>query len=149
MPQPSTSSQAFTVEGATRVSTVIWAGFLVTQVLFVVVAQSAKAKSPIAADPVVIYALLAGGMMIVVVSYVIKFKLMAQAVAAQSIQRVQSAIIVALALCEVVSLIGIVTYFILGAHNYFVFMIVAMLGILGHFPRRSMFDAASAPKPIL
>ncbi len=81
-------------------------------------------------------------------SFVIKRKLLAQSVREQKIALVLSAMIVAVALCESVSLFGMMVYFTTPTHYYYVFFIVSVIGILLHMPRRDQLLAASYKTPI-
>lgn len=76
-------------------------------------------------------------------SFVIRRKLLAQSVKEQKIALVQSAMIVAVALCESVSLFGMMVYFTTATPYYYVFFIVSVIGILLHMPRRDQLLTAS------
>jgi F0F1-type ATP synthase membrane subunit c/vacuolar-type H+-ATPase subunit K len=138
-----------TVDGALRISTVIWVAMMVTQGLLLLVARFASPPAATALEPMPAYAILGVAILAVVASYIVKGRLIAQAAAKQNIQGVLSARIVALAMCEVAGLFGLVVYFLFVFPYYFVFFALAVVGMLGHFPRRSEFDAAAAPRPIL
>ncbi|MBA3767668.1 MAG: hypothetical protein H0W99_11905 [Acidobacteria bacterium] len=81
-------------------------------------------------------------------SFVIKRKLLVQSVREQKIALVQSAMIVAVALCESVSLFGMMVYFTTTTPYYYVFFIVSVIGILLHMPRRDQLLAASYKTPV-
>ena len=137
-----------TVDAALRTSTVLWVAMIVTQGLFVIVARFAAPAATSASDPMPAYVMLAVAFLAVIASYVVKGKLIAQAAAKQSIQGVVSARIVALAICEVAGILGLLSYFVFSFQYYIVFFVLAVGGMLGHFPRRSEFDAAMAPRAI-
>jgi hypothetical protein len=75
-------------------------------------------------------------------SFVLKGRLLAQSVKTQRPELVQSAMILAVALCEPIALLGLVAYLTTGAHYYYIFFIVSVIGILLHMPRRSQLLAA-------
>jgi len=76
-------------------------------------------------------------------SFVLKGRLLAQSVKAQRPELVQSAMILGVALCEPISLLGMVAYLTTGTRYYYIFFIVSVIGILLHMPRRSQLLAAS------
>ncbi|HEX6647913.1 MAG TPA: hypothetical protein VF075_00190 [Pyrinomonadaceae bacterium] len=76
-------------------------------------------------------------------SFLVKSKLIDRAVQLQQVARVQQAYIVALALCEVAALLGLIDYFATGDRYYYVLFIIALLGQLLHFPQREHVISAS------
>ncbi len=70
------------------------------------------------------------------ISFVIKSKLLNQAVERQQVQLVQQGYIVTWALTEVAALLGLIDYFVTGNRFYYVLFIIAAIGMLLHFPRR-------------
>ena len=76
-------------------------------------------------------------------SFLVKSKLIDRAVELQQVARVQQAYIVALALCEVAALLGLLDYFATGDRYYYVLFIIALLGELLHFPQREHVINAS------
>jgi hypothetical protein len=77
------------------------------------------------------------------ISFLIKQRLLAQAIALQKIDMVQSAYVVAFALCEASALLGLLDHFINGSPLYYVGFIFAGLGMLLHFPRKQhLLDAS-------
>ena len=77
------------------------------------------------------------------ISFLIKQRILAQANALQKIDMVQSAYVVAFALCEASALLGLLDHFINGSHLYCVGFIFAGLGMLLHFPRKQhLLDAS-------
>ena len=88
-----------------------------------------------------LFGLLAG--MALALSFVIKFRLLRRAVAEQRPDYVTTAHVLAYALCEAPALLALVEYLVSGVPNYLLFMLAAV-GLLLHFPRRSYLYAASA-----
>lgn len=76
-------------------------------------------------------------------SFVLKQRLLTQSVTGQRPELVQSAMILAVALCEPISLLGLVAYLTTGTRYYYVFFITSVIGILLHMPRRDQLLAAS------
>jgi hypothetical protein len=76
-------------------------------------------------------------------SFVLKGRLLAQSVREQRPELVQSAMILAVALCEPIALLGMMAYLTTGTRYYYIFFIVSVIGILLHMPRRNQLLAAS------
>ena len=124
----------------------LWFALLMSVVMYFVFVQIAAPPIANAENPsnsrlvVVITAL---GAMFVVVSFMVKRKLLERSVEAQDVGMVQKAMIVALALCEVSALLGLLERFVFGNREYYLLFILAAAGDLFHFPRRSQLEAAS------
>jgi hypothetical protein len=124
----------------------LWFALLMSVVMYFVFVQIAAPSIANAENPsksrlvVVITAL---GALFVVVSFVVKRKLLERSVEAQDVGMVQKAMIVALALCEVSALLGLLELFVFGNREYYLLFILAAAGDLFHFPRRSQLEAAS------
>jgi hypothetical protein len=82
------------------------------------------------------------GTFMIGVSFVIKQRFLNQSVEQQKVALVQTGFIVAIAMCEAGALFGLVDLMTTGNRYYFVVMIIAVLGILIHFPRRDHLLAA-------
>jgi hypothetical protein len=88
-------------------------------------------------------ALAAGGALLVIISIPIKQKYLRQSVDEQRIELVQTGYIMALALCEVAAMFGLLDHFITGNRYYFFLFIIAVGGDLLNFPRRQhVLDAS-------
>ncbi len=124
----------------------LWFALLMSVVMYVVFVQIsappiANGENP--ANSPLIIGLTVLGAMFVLVSFVVKRKLLDQSVEKQDLAMVQKAMIVALALCEVSALLGLLERFVFGNREYYLLFILAALGDLFHFPRRSQLEAAS------
>jgi FtsH-binding integral membrane protein len=86
---------------------------------------------------------LAASIFPLLLSFVLKRKLLAQSVAEQRPPLVQTAMLLAVALCEAVALFGLLVFFVTRTPYYFIFFIISALGILLHLPRRDQLLAAS------
>ena len=93
--------------------------------------------------------LLVAGISTVLISFPIKSRLVNQAIDQQRIQLVQQAYLLALALCEVPALLGLLDFFATGHRHYYVLFIIAALGQVLHFPRREHVVNASSRTPIV
>ena len=76
------------------------------------------------------------GMLIVAVTFLIKSRLLSKAMEQQDVGMVQQAYIMTWAINEVAALLGLLDFFLTNDRYYYVLFIVAVLGLLLHFPRR-------------
>ena len=90
-----------------------------------------------------ILALTALGMLLVIISFVLKNRVLARAVEKQEIGLVQQALVMACAMCEASALLGFVEYFLIGGREYYLLFGLAGVGLALDFPRRSHLEAAS------
>ena len=88
-------------------------------------------------------ALVCAGMLIALISFPIKSKLLTKAVEQQQGAMVQQAYTVAWALSEVAALFGLVDFFVTGNRYFFVLFIIALGSDLLHFPQREHVINAS------
>jgi hypothetical protein len=80
---------------------------------------------------------------LLLMSAVFKQKFLAQAVVRQEPRLVQTAYVVAYALCEACALLGLVDLATTGNRFYYVLLMVGGIGILFHFPRLAHLRAAA------
>jgi len=92
--------------------------------------------------------LLALGLLMVPLSFLIKNKILRQAAEQQRAPLVQQAYIVAWAIIEVAALLGVFDFFVTGHRHYFLLFIIAFCGQLLHFPRRQHLLDASFKHPM-
>ena len=139
------------VEGQYRIMAIIWFNLLISQLLFLVVIYFAKPEvfrfdfsKPLLGDNgmiIGIFALLAISNL--ALSFVFRKKYLNQAIAEQKPALVQTAMIIACALCEAVSLFGLVLAFAFSSQYFFLWFALGILGTILHFPRRENLIAAS------
>lgn len=79
----------------------------------------------------------------VILSFVIRQKVLRKSVDEQNLMLVQQAFVVAWALCEVSALMGLVEYLLLPTRDYLVLFALAVVGMLLHFPTRKHLLNAS------
>ena len=75
-------------------------------------------------------------MVTVLVSFLIKSRLLSKAMEQRNVGMVQQAYVVTWAITEVAALLAIVDFFLTNDRYYYVLFIIAVLGQLLHFPRR-------------
>lgn len=125
---------------------ILWFALLMSVVMYFVflqVAAPAIANAENPPDSRLVVVITALGALFVLVSFVVKRKLLERSVVEQDTAIVQKALVVALALCEVSALLGLLERFLFGNRQYYLLFILAAAGGLFHFPRRSQLEAAS------
>ena len=130
-----------------RTMRILWALFLITIGLFVLVTRFARPDDETRAeiergDPTLLIVLAVIGLSTVVASFVLKAGFYRRAAEQQRPELLQSGFIVAMVFCEVAVLLGLVGLFI--TWNDYAYLLFA-LGALGealHFPRREQAQAA-------
>ena len=125
---------------------ILWFALLMSVVMYFVflqVAASSIASPENPPDSRLVVIINALGALFVLASFVVKRKLLERSVEKQDVLLVQKALVVALALCEVSALLGLLERFIFGNREYYLLFILAAVGDLFHFPRRSQLEAAS------
>ncbi len=76
-------------------------------------------------------------------SFLLKQRILEQAVTQQKLDLVQVAYVLAFALCEMAALLGLLDRLVGGARYYYVGFLLAELGLLLHFPRKQhLLDAS-------
>jgi hypothetical protein len=108
------------------------------------------AAPPVANEPrtasgsLLIVVFTAAAMVLVLVSFVVKAKLLAQSVEKRDVLLVQKAMLIACAMCEVSAILGVAARFAfnIGRESFWL-LLLAAAGIALHFPRRSQLEAAS------
>ena len=129
---------------------VIWFSLLISQFLFLALVYFIKpgllqfnfTKPIVDDDAIVVAAIGFVALTDLLISFVMKKKYLDQAVREQKVGLVQTAMIVGCALCESVSLFGLLLAF---AFDYPYFWVLCALGIIGtlfHFPNKKYVEAA-------
>jgi len=124
----------------------LWFALLMSIVMYFVflqVAASSIANPENPPDSRLVVVITALGAVFVLVSFVVKRKLLERSVEKQDVLLVQKALVFACALCEISALLGLLERFLFGNRQYYLLFILAAAGDLFHFPRRSQLEAAS------
>jgi len=87
-------------------------------------------------NPSLSLSLMCVAILMVLVAFVIKTKLLSKALEQQSTGMVQQAYVVTWAITEIAAVLGLIDFFLTNDRYYFVLLIIAALGVLLHFPRR-------------
>lgn len=138
------------VEQLYRTSLIVWSAFLISQSVFFMVLYAAKPEllkfdfsQPFIGENFVIVA--AFGFMAILNLFVglfLKIQAVHKAIEEQNPKQLQTAMILGLAFCESVSIFGFVLAMGFNYQYFFIWSILAVIGILLHFPRRQNFHAA-------
>ena len=136
------------IEQRMRTARTLWMALLVNVGLFYFLTRVANRPEHIEPNDTLSLALLAAGVSTVLVSFVVKSKLVSRAIEQRQVQQVQQGYIVAWAMSEVAALLGLLDFFITSDPYFYALFIIAALGELFHFPRREHFENASFNPPI-
>ncbi|HEX8143699.1 MAG TPA: hypothetical protein VF553_13955 [Pyrinomonadaceae bacterium] len=131
------------VDARFRTMMIIWFAILMSVGVIFFVTPIVQPVPVEQGDQTLLWVFAALSMTPLLLSFVLKSRLLAQAVREQRPELVQSALILALALCEAVSLFGMMARLTTGTRYYYIFFVVSVLGILLHMPRRDQLLAAS------
>ncbi len=145
-------------EARLRLMRILWAVFLMTVGLYVVFAyftvpDSADAPARSSGSPgigatdggfsTILLLFFALALSMVVASFLVKQVYAKKAVREQSTAHLQTGLIIALALCEMAGLFGLIGLFLDGNPFAYLLFVVSVAGIVLHFPRREDIVAAS------
>ncbi len=133
---------------------VIWFGLFTAQFAFVGIVYFVKPilfkfdfSKPILGEYSIIVLIFAGAAILnLTLSFALKKKFIVQSVNDQNIHFVQTAMIVGCAMCEVVSLLGLMLAFVAEYQYYFLWIAVSTLAMIFHFPLRENLVNASPQK---
>ena len=139
------------VEQQYRMLAIIWFALLVSQLMFLVVLFFAKreiyrfdfSKPPLGENPMMTIIFAALGLSMFLMSFVLRKKFLGQAINEQKTELVQTALVVGCALCEAVTLFGLVLAFAFNYQFFFLWFALGIIGIILHFPKRDNLIAAS------
>lgn len=138
-------------EQSYRTMLMLWSSLLMSQFLFVGMVYFVKpelfrfefSKHPVGDYSMLIIVLAVIAFSNFGISFWIRKYLVEKAVTDQSVPGIQTALIVGCALCESVSLLGLLAAFAEDYQYFFVFSAVGILGTILHIPKRSDIFAAS------
>lgn len=134
---------------------VLWGALLVSQFMLLVVVFFTRPEvfrfdfsKPLldGENSVMVIAFAAIGITTFLLSFILRRKFINQAIQEQNRQLVQTALVIACALCEATSLLGLVTVFAFSYQYFFAWFALGVLGIILHFPKRDELYAASYKK---
>ncbi|HMO80568.1 MAG TPA: hypothetical protein PKD24_07230 [Pyrinomonadaceae bacterium] len=146
-------SGSSSIDQAYRTMATVWFILLLSQFMFfgvamLVAGEAILAASQQPAEPentlmVFLFATLA--LTNLGLSFVFRKRAQEQAVTEQKIKHVQTGLIIACAFCESISILGVVLAVAFHYQYFYLWIIVGIIGIFLHFPRRKhLLDASSA-----
>ena len=124
-----------------RVFLILWIGIFMSVVLFLVLALVVASTG--VANPTLSYSLLGIALIVVIVSVLLKQRLVNQAIEKRDVQSLQSAYIVGMALCEAAALFGLLDHFVTGSNICWFAFLFAVTGMLLHFPKKDHLRAVA------
>ncbi|MGZ8842183.1 MAG: hypothetical protein ACXW18_00880 [Pyrinomonadaceae bacterium] len=127
------------VEARYRTFLVLWAAILMSIGFLLALASALPVKA--SANPIISYTLLIIGTSVVGVSVLLKQKMAQQAIDKGSVQSLQSAHVVSLALCESAALLGLCDRLMTGSVTSWFLFGIAVVGLLLHFPKKDYLRA--------
>lgn len=142
-----TNSQT-NVELRLRTMRTLWIAMLLTIGGYYVLTIFMNRSENVTPNPVLSLVLLCVGLVITLISFPIKNRLVSKAVEKQQVGLVQQGYIVGWALTEVAGLLGLFDFFVTGHRHYYVLLIIAALGTLLQYPRREAVENAAFKRAI-
>jgi F0F1-type ATP synthase membrane subunit c/vacuolar-type H+-ATPase subunit K len=129
------------VDASYRILRIIWLVILFSVIAIFVVSRLVQ-PTPDGAK-VLFWILLAIGLCNLGASFILKQRMLKQAIEQRKIELVQSAYIVAFGLCESIAIFGLIVHLTTGIEYYYFFFVLSGFGILLHKPQRDDLLAAS------
>lgn len=137
-----------------RTMAIIWLILLMSQLVFIGVAFSVKgsmvagadAAEQTATDPIIIVAFALLAVVNFILSFVMRRRAAQQAIAEKNVMHVQTGLVIGCALCESISIIGVVLAIAFSFPYFYLWIGLGMFGIFLHFPRRKELYDANAGK---
>jgi high-affinity Fe2+/Pb2+ permease len=144
-PQPASQN----IELRLRTMRTLWIGMFISIVLYYGLTFFVKPSENTTPNDKLFLILVVVALSMTLISFLVKNRLLSRAIEQHSVQLVQQAYIVALALTEVAALLGLLYFFMTGDRYYPVLFLIAACGQLLHFPRREHVMNAWPKSPIL
>jgi F0F1-type ATP synthase membrane subunit c/vacuolar-type H+-ATPase subunit K len=129
------------IDARYRTLLILWAAICMS--IFTLLIMVQFVPKPATGNAMLSLALNCAGVMPLGLSFLLKQRVLTQAIAEQRIDRVQTAYVVSFALCEAAALLGLADHFITGARYYYLGFVFGGLGMLLHFPQKKHLLAAS------
>jgi hypothetical protein len=124
------------IEVRIRTMRTLWIALFLSVGMYFVWTAIADRPKNLAPNSTLFLVLLAIALSTTLVSFPVKSMLVRKAAERQQLQLVQQAYVVALAMCEVSALLGVLDFFVTSNRYYYSLFILAACAQLLHFPRR-------------
>ena len=115
---------------------IIWMALLMTVFIYYVITFFVKRPDDVVPNPTLSLVLICVAVLALLISFLIKNRLLTKAVDQQHLGMVQQAYVVPWAINEVAALLGLLDFFTTADRYYHALFIIGALGLLFHFPRR-------------
>ena len=124
------------VEARVMTMRILWIALLITVVIYYLITIFVARPDDVESNPTLSLVFICVAVLAVLMSFLIKSRLISKAVDQQQLGLVQQAYVVAWALSEVPALLGLLDFFKTADRYYPALFIITALGMLLHFPRR-------------
>ena len=135
------------IDARYRTMLILWIGQMMSLGMFLFftqfIADSSEEEAAPVANNVLSFVFASVGAFSVIISFVVRSRLLQRSEEKQDPSLVQTAFVAGCALCEVAGLLGVVERFVLPGRDYLALLAVSFLGMALHFPRRGNLLAAS------
>jgi len=128
-PRPITPEQQY------RFQLILWFAMVFSIVMYLVVIRLVPPQAA-ADNPTLVSALLVVAFSVVAASFLVKFRFFARAAETGNAQFRRAGFLIALVLCEVAALLGVIVWFLTGSSRTSWFLLLGFAGDLLHFPAR-------------
>ncbi len=126
-----------------RTMLILWFALLMNAGVFFAFSILLGPEIGVAPNALLTAVLTALGILLVVLSFPVKWKLLKRSMERQDVQLVQKALIIACVMCEASALLGLMARFLVAGRQYYQLFLIAVIGTGLHFPRREDILAAT------
>jgi len=141
--QPDQSNQQEKIELRIRTMRILWLAFVLSVVMYFVFTIFVGQNENATPNNTLSLTLIIVALSTVLISLLLKSKLVNRAVEQQQVPMVQQAYVVTWAIAEVGALLGLLDFFVTGNPYFYVPMLIAGAGQLLHYPRREHVENAA------
>lgn len=141
--QPGQSNQHEKIELRIRTMRTLWLALVLSVVMYFVFTIFVGRSEYLNLNNTLSLTLIVVALSTVLISFLLKNKLVNRAIEQQQVPMVQQAYVVTWAIAEVGALLGLLDFFVTGNPYYYVPMLIAGAGQLLHFPRREHVENAA------
>jgi peptidoglycan/LPS O-acetylase OafA/YrhL len=126
-----------TIDARYRVLIILWAAFLLSLVIYFVIAQfTTRANVDDGQGRILTFMFTAAGTLMAIVSTVIRQKFVSQAEDFQRPHLVNTGYVIAFAFCETAGILGLMDHMLTGNRYYYVLLIIGAIGLISLWPQR-------------
>jgi magnesium-transporting ATPase (P-type) len=131
------------VEARVLTLRIIWMAVLMSIVIYYAITFFVARPQDLRPNPTLSIALICAAMVAILISFLIKNRLLDKAVDQQNLMGVQQAYVAAWAITDVTALLGLLDFFTTADRYHHALFLIGTVGMLFHFPRReSVVNAA-------